>query len=124
MAAVVKDPPVRVVLTTCPDAVTARRIARTLVEERLAACGNVVPGLTSIYRWQGAVETADECLLILKTREDRIPALAARLGALHPYDVPEVLALPVADGTGPYVAWVREEAGPERPPVEETPFEG
>ena len=120
MATLVNDPPVRVVLTTCPDEETARRIARTLVEERLAACGNVVPGVASVYRWEGAIETAAECLLILKTRDDRVPALAARLGVLHPYDVPEMLALPVAAGAGPYVRWVLAEAGRETPAVEET----
>ncbi|HUP20406.1 MAG TPA: divalent-cation tolerance protein CutA [Gemmatimonadota bacterium] len=114
------DPPVRVVLTTCPDAETARRLARTLVEERLAACGNVVPGLVSIYRWQGTVESAEECLLILKTRDDRVPALASRLDEIHPYDVPEMLALPVAAGADSYVRWVLAEASREIPPVEET----
>lgn len=102
---------VRVVLTTCPDPATADRIARTLVQERLAACGNVVPGVTSIYRWEGRIETAGECLLILKTRAERLAALAARLDEIHPYDVPEVLALPVEAGATAYLRWVREETG-------------
>lgn len=105
------DPPVRVVLTTCPDEETARRIARVLVEERLAACGNVVPGLVSIYRWRGEVETAGECLLLLKTRDDLLEPLGERLAALHPYDVPELLALPVIAGADGYLRWVLESTG-------------
>ena len=101
---------VRLVLATCPDAATAERLAHTLVTERLAACGSVVPGLTSIYRWQGAIETAAECLLLLKTRADRLDALAERLLDLHPYAVPELLALPVERGSADYLAWVVEES--------------
>lgn len=101
---------VRLVLSTCPDAATARRLAETLVSERLAACGNVVPGLTSIYRWRGAVETATECLLLLKTRTDRLDALSARLLDLHPADLPELLVLPVDRGSAGYLAWVVEES--------------
>lgn len=96
-----------VVLVTAPDADTAARLAHTLVEESLAACGNLVPGVRSIYRWQGAVHDDAEVLLVLKTRADRVEALRARLVALHPYEVPEVLALPVLDGHGPYLDWVR-----------------
>lgn len=112
---------VRVVLTTCPDAATAEGIARALVEERLAACGNVVPGVTSIYRWQGRIETAGECLLILKTAAGRLAGLSARLTELHPYDVPEVLALPVEAGAPAYLRWVLEETADPPPAVEETP---
>ena len=98
----------RVVLVTTPDADSARAIARTLVEERLAACGNVVPGLTSIYRWQGAVEEAAEALLMLKTSDDRLAALSERVIELHPYEVPEVLALRVDAGSQPYLDWIGE----------------
>ncbi len=97
------------VYTTCPDENTARVIARTLVEERLAACGNILPGVTSIYRWQGKIETAGECLVLLKTRSERLEALAARLQHLHPYDVPELLAVPVDRGAPEYLRWVVEE---------------
>lgn len=100
---------VALVLTTCPDDATAGRIARTLVEERLAACGNVVPGVTSVYRWQGAVETTGECLLLLKTRRDRVERLARRLTEIHPYDVPEVLAMAVDRGAPEYLRWVVEQ---------------
>lgn len=95
--------------SACPDAATAERIARALVEERLIACGNVVPGLTSIYRWRGAIEEAAECLLLMKAPLEKLAALAERIGALHPYEVPEVLVLEVESGAGAYLGWVLEE---------------
>jgi periplasmic divalent cation tolerance protein len=98
-----------VVLTTLPSREAALPIARTLVEERLAACGNILPGVTSIYRWKGKIETAGECLVLLKTRSERLEALAARLQHLHPYDVPELLAVPVDRGAPEYLQWVVEE---------------
>ena len=97
----------RVVLATAPDAEVAGRIARTLVEERLVACVNVVERVRSVYRWQGAVEEAAELLLVMKTRADRCAALAARVEALHPYELPEVLVLPVCGGSRRYLDWVR-----------------
>jgi len=103
---------VRVVLVTAPDPATAERLARTLVEERLAACVNVVPAIRSIYRWEGRVEEADELLLLAKTRADRGAALAARVRELHPYALPEVLELPALGGSEAYLGWVREESSP------------
>ena len=103
---------VRVVLLTAPDAATAETLARTLVEERLAACVNVVPGVRSVYRWQGRVEEAVELLLVAKTRADRGAALAARVRELHPYALPEVLELPVLGGSEAYLGRVREESSP------------
>jgi periplasmic divalent cation tolerance protein len=103
---------VRVVLVTAPDAATAEVLARALVEERLAACVNVVPGVRSIYRWQGRVEEAAELLLVAKTRADRGAALAARVRELHPYELPEVLELPALGGSEAYLGWVREESSP------------
>ena len=97
-----------VVLVTAPDPEKAAEIARTLVEERLAACGSVVPGLRSIYRWEGRVQDDREALLLLKTTRARFEALRARVLALHPYQVPEVLALPVEAGSAPYLAWIAE----------------
>ena len=94
------------VLVTAPSAEKAGEIARALVEERLAACGNVVPGLRSIYRWEGRVQDDAEALLLLKTTRRRLPALRARVLALHPYEVPEVLALPVEAGHPPYLEWI------------------
>lgn len=107
-----REPAVCVALTTCPDEGTARRIASALVEERLAACVNVVPELTSVYRWEGLVETESECLLIVKTRPERLEELQRRLEELHPYDLPELVALPVAGGSPAYLKWVVEESGP------------
>lgn len=97
--------------STCPDEGTARRIASRLVDERLAACVNIVPEVTSIYRWQGAVETASECLLIIKTRGERLAELERRLGELHPYDVPELVTVAVEGGSAAYLQWLVEETG-------------
>lgn len=101
---------VRVVLVTAPDAEVAEGVARALVAERLAACVNVVPGVRSIYRWEGAIEDAAEVLLVIKTRADRCPKLADRVRELHPYDVPEVVELPAVGGSRAYLDWVRAEA--------------
>lgn len=95
-----------VVLCTVPTAELAAELARTLVEARLAACGNVVPGLRSIYRWQGKVEDEPEVLLILKTTRERLPELRDELLKRHPYQVPEVLALPVEAGSAAYLEWL------------------
>jgi periplasmic divalent cation tolerance protein len=100
-----------VVLVACPDAETAGTIAERLIEERLAACVHVTGEGSSIYRWQGSVERARERLLVVKARADRLDALGTRIVELHPYDVPEVLALPVARGFAPYLDWVRSEGG-------------
>jgi periplasmic divalent cation tolerance protein len=94
------------VLSTVARAEDAERIGRALVERGLAACVNVVPGLVSIYRWKGAVEREEERLLLIKTRGEAFSALREALVALHPYEVPEVLALPIADGHAPYLAWL------------------
>ena len=96
-----------VVLVTAPSADKAAELARALVEERLAACGNVFPGLRSIYRWEGKLHDEPEALLILKTRASLFEALRERVVALHPYQVPEVLRLDVAGGHLPYLEWIR-----------------
>lgn len=98
----------RVVLVTAPSPEVGAALGRALVDERLAACVNVIPGLTSIYRWQGQRQEASECLLLIKTDESRYAALERRLLELHPYTVPEVLALPVERGAPAYVEWLRE----------------
>jgi len=95
-----------VVLVTAPDAEVAAGLARALVEARLAACGNVVPGLRSIYRWEGRVHDEPEALLLLKTTRGRFEALRDEVLRRHPYAVPEVLALPVEAGSAPYLAWL------------------
>jgi periplasmic divalent cation tolerance protein len=97
-----------VVLSTVARPEDAERIARALVERRLAACVNVVPGLVSFYRWKGAIERDAELLLVIKTRRDRFEALREAIVALHPYEVPEVVALPVEAGHAPYLAWLDE----------------
>lgn len=93
---------------TCPDAETARSLARTLVAEHLAACVNVLPGLVSIYRWQERIETDTEVLLMIKTTQARVAALAARIETLHPYDIPEVISHPITTGNTHYLDWVRQ----------------
>jgi periplasmic divalent cation tolerance protein len=95
-----------VVLVTAGSRDEAQRIGRALVEERLAACVNVVGPVCSIYRWEGAVEEAEEHLLVVKARASDLDALGARVRALHSYDVPEVLALPVTAGSEDYLAWL------------------
>ena len=98
-----------VVLVTTPSPERAAEIARAVVEERLAACGNVVPGLRSIYRWEGKVQDDAEALLVLKTTRARFDALRDRVLALHPYEVPEVIALPVETGSARYLGWIAAE---------------
>ncbi len=95
-----------VVLVTAPSAAAAARLARAAVGQRLAACGNVVPGLRSLFRWEGTLRDEAEALLVLKTTRRRFPALRARLLALHPYQVPEILALPVEAGNPAYLDWI------------------
>jgi periplasmic divalent cation tolerance protein len=104
---------VRTALVTAPDARSAESMARTLVEEGLAACVNVIPGLVSVYRWKGEVQRDEEALMILKTTESGVAALRERVVQLHPYEVPEVLFLNVVDGHEAYLAWVREAVGDE-----------
>lgn len=102
---------VLVVLVTVPDVEAGVRIAEGVVGEGLAACGNVVPGLTSVYRWQGEVHRDPESLIIFKTTQRVLEELKRRVLELHPYDVPEFLALSIADGHLPYLRWVEGEVG-------------
>lgn len=97
-----------VVLSTVGRAEDAERIGRALVERGLAACVNVLPAVTSIYRWKGKLEQAEERLLVIKTRAERFAALREALVSLHPYEVPEVVALTIADGHQPYLDWLDE----------------
>ncbi|MBW2269865.1 MAG: divalent-cation tolerance protein CutA [Deltaproteobacteria bacterium] len=99
----------QVVLITAPDAACAESLARALVDERLAACVNVVPGVRSYYRWEGAIQEDAELLLLAKTRADLVEALAARVKELHPYELPEVLGLVAPGGSPAYLDWIRTE---------------
>ncbi|MEZ0472961.1 divalent-cation tolerance protein CutA [Luteimonas salinilitoris] len=103
-------------LCACPDRDVAARIAETLVGERLAACVNLLPGVTSVYRWQGTVERADEVLLLIKTAPARLQALTARIVALHPYELPEVIAVESAGGLPAYLDWIAQETSVEPQP--------
>ena len=97
-----------VVLVTAPDEKTARQIARALVEEGLAACVNIIPGLTSIYTWQGEVHEDAEWLLLIKTTDTTYPRLEARIRQLHSYEVPEIIAIAVTKGFHRYLHWIEE----------------
>jgi periplasmic divalent cation tolerance protein len=101
------------VTTTVDSREAADRLAASLVEERLAACVQVQGPVASTYRWQGRVETATEWYCHAKTTRERFPALRERLVALHPYDVPEIVALPVEAGHEPYLAWIAEATRPD-----------
>jgi periplasmic divalent cation tolerance protein len=93
---------------TCPDAASAQALAGALVGEGLAACVNRIPAVQSTYRWKGEVTTDSEELLLIKTTASRFAALKERVLALHPYELPELIAVPVVDGHAPYLDWVRD----------------
>jgi len=96
----------RLAITTCPDTRVADTIATALVEERLAACVNILPGAHSVYEWQGKVEKEQESVLLIKSREDRLNALEVRLLELHPYELPELIVVPLVGGLAPYLSWI------------------
>ena len=102
-----------VILSTCASQPEAERIALLLVEQRLAACVNVLPQVKSFYRWQGAVETAAEVLLIIKSSRAHFAALRAALESAHSYELPEALAIPVVDGSPNYLNWLDANLGPQ-----------
>jgi periplasmic divalent cation tolerance protein len=95
-------------LSTFPDAATARRISTQLVEEKLAACANILPAIESIYRWQRKIETGQETIAFFKTSEDRHAAFQEKLRSLHPYELPEIIFLPITAGSPDYLRWVAE----------------
>jgi periplasmic divalent cation tolerance protein len=103
---------VLLVITNCPDPTTAQRISQALVQNGLAACVNQLSPVTSIYRWRGAVETAHEIPVLIKCTRDRYPEVEEAIRQVHPYDVPEIIAVPVVAGFGPYLRWVDEETQP------------
>ncbi len=95
-----------VILSTCATDAEAEKIARLLLEERLAACVNVIPRMRSFYRWNGAVESAEECLLVIKSSRDLFERLRVVLEGAHSYEVPEAIALPILDGAETYMNWL------------------
>ena len=99
---------IRIVFSTIDDDQKAEELATTLVSEKLAACVNIIPSVRSVYHWQGTVEKAVENLLIIKTSEGRLDELLGTLQELHPYDLPEIIALPVETGLPEYLKWVVE----------------
>ena len=101
--------PTLLVYCACPDATTADRLARAVVEARLAACVNALPGVRSTYRWNAQVEQADEVMLLIKTTADRLDTLTTRIRELHPYELPEVLAVEAIAGLPEYLAWVAQQ---------------
>lgn len=105
---------VLLVISNCPDRESAAALARHLVEARLAACVNILAACRSVYRWQGVLEEADEVPLLIKTTAAAYPALEAAIRTHHPYDLPEIIAIPVAQGLPAYLAWVGAETGNER----------
>ncbi len=98
----------QLVLTTCPDAATGERIAHALVSERLAACVNILPAAKSVYLWKGQVESAAEYLLVIKSLKRAFRAIQKRILELHPYELPEVITVPVTGGFADYLAWIRD----------------
>ena len=100
-----------VILCTCPDEATAARLASALVEARLAACVNRLPGITSTYRWRGKICSDSEQLLLIKTTRERFDAVREHIVRLHPYELPEVIAVDIALGHVPYLAWIEAESG-------------
>lgn len=101
-----------IVFCACADHEEAERIARALVEDRLAACVNLLPGIESIYRWKGNVETASEVLLLIKTNERRFVEIRDRIRELHSYEVPEIVAVPISAGAEEYLGWLAAETEP------------
>ena len=101
-----------IVLSTCPSKEEAKRIAKGLVEERLAACVNIVDGVVSIYQWQGSVQEGNEVMLVVKSRRDLLERLQERLAGMHSYEVPEAIAIPVVDGLPAYLEWLDRELVP------------
>lgn len=101
-----------IVLVTTPDVDQAARLARLLVEEALAVCGNILPGVRSLYRWEGKLCDEQEALLVLKTQQALFEPLRARVVALHPYETPEVIALPITAGHAPYLEWIAQGVRP------------
>eukprot|EP00238_Polyblepharides_amylifera_P000320 CAMPEP_0196574184 /NCGR_PEP_ID=MMETSP1081-20130531/3954_1 /TAXON_ID=36882 /ORGANISM="Pyramimonas amylifera, Strain CCMP720" /LENGTH=111 /DNA_ID=CAMNT_0041892131 /DNA_START=191 /DNA_END=526 /DNA_ORIENTATION=+ len=102
------SPATTAVYVTVPDKETGKKIASALLESRLAACVNIIPGVESMYWWDGAVQTDSELLLMIKTRQALVSDLAAKVQEVHPYDTPEVIAVPITSGSAEYIRWLVE----------------
>jgi periplasmic divalent cation tolerance protein len=98
-------------LSTFPDRETAQRISNQLVSEKYAACANILPSIESIYRWKGKIESGNETLVFFKLSEDRQSAFQRKLRSLHPYEVPEIISIPISNGLPAYLRWVAENCG-------------
>ena len=96
----------QIILCTCPDYPAAEKIAGALIRDRLAACVNILPGITSIYRWRNKIETAQEHLLLIKTARAQYPAIESAIQLLHPYELPEIIAVSVEKGLPQYLQWI------------------
>ncbi len=94
------------ILNTCPDKETALRVANTLMNKRLAACVNIIPGLTSVYHWKGQVESSEEHLLLIKSTQAAYPEVESTICQAHPYELPEVIAVPLMAGLDSYLSWI------------------
>jgi len=111
----IMDPRILLVLTTLPDLAVAERLAGVLVESRLAACVSFIPGVHSIYRWNNAIERSEEIQLVVKTTRERYFAVEQYLRANHPYELPEIIAIPVHLGFAGYLSWIAREASDQEP---------
>jgi periplasmic divalent cation tolerance protein len=96
----------QIILCTCPDQDTAEKIARVLIADHLAACVNILPGILSVYAWQGQIESAHEHLLLIKSDKDRYPAIESVITASHPYELPEIIAVDINNGLPEYLHWI------------------
>lgn len=96
----------QLILCTCPDAEVAEKLARALISQELAACANILPGVRSVYQWQGEIETAQEHLLLVKSHQGRYAAIEATLKSLHPYQLPEIIAVAIESGSPDYLKWI------------------
>jgi len=96
----------QICLCTCPDEATAQNLATSLVEEKLAACVNILPKVLSVYSWQGTIQQDQECLLLIKSNKQTFAAIQEHILARHPYELPEIIAVPIEDGLKPYLQWI------------------